>query len=62
MADEKKRCRKNLSTVDAIFVMERAIKFSKPTYLCFVDKTADRVRKNILFNCYEKNKYSTTYY
>ena len=49
--------RKNRSTTDAIFIVrqivEKAIEFNKPAYLCFVDltKAFDRVRLQDLTNC-----------
>lgn len=50
-AEEQQGFRKNRSTVDAIFILrqiiEKAIEFNTPAFMCFVDltKAFDRVRK-----------------
>ena len=55
--EEQQGFRKNRSTMDAIFIVrqivEKAIEFNKPAYLCFVDltKAFDRVRLQDVTNC-----------
>lgn len=55
--EEQQGFRKNRSTTDAIFIVrqivEKAIEFNKPAYLCFVDltKAFDRVRLQDVIKC-----------
>ena len=65
--EEQQGFRKNRSTMDAIsFVrqmVEKAIEFNKPAYLCFVDltKAFDRVRLQVVTNCLTVTSKLVTY-
>ncbi|KAJ4431764.1 hypothetical protein ANN_20369 [Periplaneta americana] len=61
MSEEQQRFRQNRSVIDAIFtlrqVAEKAIEYSKPAYLCFIDlkQAFDRDKmKNVVTKLQEK--------
>lgn len=61
-SEEQQGFRANRSTVDAIFIVrqliEKAIEFNKPMFICFVDftKAFDRIKLDDVLKSLEKNK------